>query len=38
MFSVATADTYLIFDIYLISLTVVLPERVEKNHLIKLNQ
>ena len=38
MFSVATADTYLIFDIYLISLTVSLPEEVENNHLIKLSQ
>ena len=38
IFSVATADTYLIFDIYLIPLPVGLPEGVENNHLIKLNQ
>ena len=38
MFSVATVDTYLIFDVYLIPFTVGLPEGVEKNHLIKLNQ
>ena len=33
----ATADTHLIFDIYLISLTIGLPVGVENNHLIKLN-
>ena len=36
MFSVATADTHLIFDIYLISITVGLSVWVENK--IKLNQ
>ena len=37
IFSVAAANTYLIFYMYLIYLTVGLPEGVENNHLIELN-
>ena len=38
IFSLTTADTYLIFDIYLIFPTLGLPEGVENSYLIKLNQ